>query len=366
MSGSSSQRPSLGAAVVAGLLLVAVSASLLPGLLFAGAGAAGQAARGRSLRAPRQAAVSVADFAAAVADCNAGFCDRPFTATKLLKNGALEIKEERRGTTDPTSPPKEQSERFWATLAAKGSSFEGKSEEWHDELYWRLVRAQNCHVIASQAAFAYNYLKGSTACELEYEGEPVIDSFIMQGHVRVGDMLEKTPDVYLQYWHIQAYPTYSSIGRQYQLLQDDPRAAEKFGILAKQRQVLENGMRLCSYLDEEPQEVVPHTWFVLATENYWFHVDLCGMAYGYQGRTEAGWPLHTFVTRAYDLVKVRAGQWGSGTFAVETDGVAYKNLQEDAQRLLAFSAQLDIEVPPKRYVPRGRGRCNAAATGAGS
>eukprot|EP00929_Paragymnodinium_shiwhaense_P070446 TRINITY_DN35678_c0_g2_i2.p1 TRINITY_DN35678_c0_g2~~TRINITY_DN35678_c0_g2_i2.p1 ORF type:complete len:903 (+),score=218.32 TRINITY_DN35678_c0_g2_i2:76-2784(+) len=37
-----------------------------------------------------------------------------------------------------------------------------------------------------------------------------------------------------------------------------------------------------------------------------------------------------------------------------------------AQRLLAFSAQLDIEVPPKRYVPRGRGRCNAAATGAGS
>lgn len=271
--------------------------------------------------------VDSADFAAAVARALAGYCDRPLTAQQLLDGGALRIREEARGTTDPEAPPSDQWQRFWGELRS-----DGQPDAWHEELYWRLVRGQNCQVFAGQVAHAWLQLCMEGEFTVLHAGEPVVGAYIFHSHVRVDDLLEQTPTVYLGSPDGEAFPTYSTIGRQYEIISRAPRLARQIGIdPTRQARILGRGMRLCEFLDEDPKHVCAHIWCALATETAWFHIDLCGVAYGCAGRSAEGWPLHTFETAAHDLSPCPAGQWGEGKLAVQVNERTQSRLVEDAE-----------------------------------
>lgn len=246
--------------------------------------------------------VEASIFADVAAQCVAAECDRPYTALRILESGGVCIREEPRGTSAEMNGggPDSCWRRFWGTLRC-----DGKSESWHEEVYWRLVRGQNCHVFAAQLAFAWHVLQHSSvergpAILLQHRGEPIVAAYIFNTHLRVEDLMASTPRMYVENC-AEPVPTYGTIGLMHWLATQRPEAAQAFGIRLGQEEMLRKGLQLCESLGEDAASVCTHRWFVLATESSWLHLDLCGIAYGDSNKISSGWPLQSFETHAYTL-----------------------------------------------------------------
>jgi len=254
----------------------------------------------RVLSTPQVVEASI--FGDVVARCVAAECDRPYTALGILEGGGVRIREEPRGTSAEGAGGGHGScwRRFWGNLRC-----DGRSESWHEEVYWRLVRGQNCHVFAAQLAFAWFVLQHSSAEDgpaivLQHRGEPVVAAYIFDTHMRVHDLIASTPHMYVENC-AEPVPTYGTIGLMHWLATQQPEAAQAFGIRLGQEDMLRKGLQLCASLGEDASSVCTHRWFVLATKSSWLHLDLCGIAYGCLDRAPSGWPLQSFETRAYPL-----------------------------------------------------------------
>ena len=322
-----------GFALAAGLAVLLGLGGLPPAAPAAFAGSRLAAGSGRpGARVPCRA-FEVADFAAAVARQNAGFCDPPFAVNELVDGDDLELRIDP-GGMDPQAAPEQQWRRFWGDLRRQG-----RSDDWHEEVYWRVVRrrGQNGRVFAAQVARAWSELRSpSGESLLEHEGEPVVGCLVLHGHLRVEDLLKTTPKVFLVGAGRVEFPTYGTVGYTHRVALEMPTAARGFGIdtssLGTARDVLTSGLNLCLFLDEDPDHVSPHVWCALQTPTRWVHVDLCGVAFGCSGRTPEGWPLHTFETQPYGLAPCREGQFGDGKSAVGTEEETLEALHEDALR----------------------------------
>jgi len=288
--------------------------------------------RGGARRAVTRAALpqlaEATDFAAAVGRHVADECDRPYSALGFGEDGALHVREEPRGSCTEGNP-EDSWRRFWGGLRR-----EGATEAWHEELYWRLVRGQNCHVFAAQLAYAWLALKHSSAehgeaLALEHRGEPVINAYVLDGHLGVEDLLASTPPIYVQGCN-EPIPTYGTIGRLYQLVRETPSAARIFGVRQGQEEMLRQGLELCASMGQDPAHVCTHRWFVLETASTWLHLDLCGMAYGSSQRSPSGWPMQSFETPRYSLEQRGFDAAGQPRLAVAAGGPALEALSRDA------------------------------------